>query len=214
VIRDLNKAAKRQVKDSLQRYADRSETAGWLGLVIFVGVLVFLLHDVEDAFNFLWKIPKARPLRAQILLYSSLLLGVPLLMAAAVGAQAWMVERGPFGTLLEGWIPGFLGMWMAWAVVLKWVPNIRVKCLPAAWGAFLALLLFEATRWGLGASFEYLVGSFRFYGAIWMMPVILIWFFVGWMILLFGVEVAYFTQLGWSDARHPGGGSKSVKDRS
>lgn len=163
-IRDLNEAAKRQVKDSLQRYADRAEAAGWLGLAVFIGVLIFLLHDVEDAFNFLWKIPKARPLRAQILLYSSLLLAVPLLMAAAVGAQAWMEERGPLGTILEGWIPGFLGMWMAWTVVLKWVPNIRVKWLPAAWGAFLALLLFEATRWGLGVPFEYLVGSFRFYG--------------------------------------------------
>lgn len=31
------------------------------------------------------------------------------------------------------------------------------------------------------------------------MPVILIWFFVGWMILLFGVEVAYFTQSLWRE---------------
>ena len=32
------------------------------------------------------------------------------------------------------------------------------------------------------------------YGALWVFPVILIWFYVSWTIILFGAEMAYYLQ--------------------
>jgi membrane protein len=32
------------------------------------------------------------------------------------------------------------------------------------------------------------------YGALWVFPVILIWFYISWTIILFGAEVAYYLQ--------------------
>ena len=34
------------------------------------------------------------------------------------------------------------------------------------------------------------------YGALWMVPVILIWFYLCWTVILFGAELAFYLQKG------------------
>jgi len=194
-LQRLNEAGKKQVRVTVRKFAGQAQTMGWAGLAAFALVIFYLLRDVEDSFNFLWGVPKGRPILAQSVLFLFLLGGVPLLIGLGLAFFGWL---GQWVTVefKAGWFLSFLGLWVVCLFANKLIPHAKVRWGPAVWGSSLTALLLSGARWGVGWYAQHAVGSSKVYGALWMFPVMLLWFYLCWAVVLFGVETAYFTQTG------------------
>jgi len=195
-LQQLNQAGKQQIRRSVQKFAVYSRKAGFAGFLGFALIVFLLLRDVEGAFNFLWGLEAGRPIMAQITRHSSLLLATPLLASFLATLKGWVKALGLLKTSGGAWfftglIP-FLGLWVLCSLMYFWIPNTKVDRRSAVWSGFLVAILLELAQSAMGWYTLHVLAGSRVYGALWVIPVILIWFYLSWTVVLFGAEAAYF----------------------
>ena len=98
-----------------------------------------------------------------------------------------------FFVLFNMVIPLF-GIWVAFTAIYIFMPNTRVKLLPG-----LVAGVFSGTLWGIAfKSYTYLnIGVARYntiYGTFAALPILLIWLYISWIILLIGAQLSYAIQ--------------------
>jgi len=195
-LQELNQVGKQQIRRSVQKFVVHARRAGLAGLIGFMVVVFLLLRDVEGAFNFLWGVEKGRPVLSQVARQTLFLLGAPLLASLAITLKGWLKMLLPARALWEGWgisvLMPFLVLWALCALMYHWVPNIRVDRRAAIGSGFLVALLLEAAQNAMSWYAIHVLASSRVYGALWVIPMILIWLYLSWAIILFGAEVCYF----------------------
>ncbi len=178
---------------------------GAAGLLLLLYTALSLMQKIESAFNLTWRVRTLRPWSQRISGYFSVVLLGPLLMFAAVGASAAVVNSAfitsllavePFGSLyyaLTHLLPYVLVIG-AFTVTYVLIPNTRVKWSSALVGALAAGVLWQET----GRMFAYFVAGSTKYTAIYSSFAIvllsLIWVYISWLILLLGSAVAFYHQ--------------------
>ncbi len=197
-LRQLREAGRTKIHWMVNRFAKQAEKMGIAGFAVFSVVLFLLLRDVEDSFNFLWGVEKGRPFLAQVFRFGYLLIGAPLLAGMLLSFRAWFQGGVILKTWLGSWLLStalpFLCLWAVCGWMYHWLPNTKTSFKTASSAGFLAAILLEGGQWLVGWYTLHVVASSKIYGALWTIPVILIWFYLSWTIVLFGAEVAYFLQ--------------------
>jgi len=174
---------------------------------------VALMLTIDRTLNAIWRVRRPRPLAQRVLIYwavatlGPLLLGVSLSLASyALSASRGLVNALPGGVALAFDIAEFLLMVSGFAALFRFVPNTPVKWSHAfAGGLFVAGgfdLARRALAWYLGA-----VPSFAtIYGAFATVPILLLWIYLGWVIVLLGAVIAaYAPSLEMQVLRRPPG---------
>jgi membrane protein len=197
-LQQLNAAGKQQIRISVKKFASHARRVGMIGFIGFVIVVFLLMRDVENSFNFLWGVGSPRPLFLQMVRHTIFFIGLPTLAVAFVTLKGWVGAWDWLRPLLQTWlftaILPFLLLWAACAWMYLWIPNAKVEARSAAiTGLFVAFIL-SAARWGVGWYALKILGSSNVYGALWLIPVVLIWFYISWTVILFGAEVTFFVQ--------------------
>lgn len=178
---------------------------GVVGIVFLVYTAMSLLVQLEVAFNDLWRVERERSLVKRVGGYLAVLLFGPVLVVSALSAAAWAFSAKALQTLFDS---GYWGTALAVsgksvslallvaAITLAYVfiPNTRVRWMPALCGALLA-----GVSWQLaGSVFASLVVTSAAYAAFYsgfaIVILFLIWLYVSWLILLFGAQTAYIVQ--------------------
>ena len=204
-LKQLREAGRQKIHWMVNHFANRAKKMGLAGLAAFAVVVFLLLRDVEDSFNFLWGVDQGRHFLAQFFRFGSLLIGAPLLAILLLTFRGWFqggyLLKTSFGTwLLSAAVP-FLCLWAICGWMYYWIPNAKTSFKTAASSGLLASLLLEVGQWGLGWYTLHIASTSRVYGALWTIPVILLWFYLSWTIVLFGVEVAFFFQQAQNEAK-------------
>ncbi len=169
-------------------------TAGALALVIS---LLVTLTSVEAIFNRIWRVPTARPKFGRFLVYWTVLTLGALVAAASLALSTRFFALAIFETMPGRWLEAVMLRLapmaielLAFAAVFKVVPHRTVKWRHAFAGAALSVVLFESVKSGLGLY----LGSFdsyqRIYGAIALVPIVMLWIYLGWSSILFGASFA------------------------
>lgn len=194
---------------------------GGIGLIFLIWTVIAVLSDVESAFNRVWGVVEQRPLARKFTDYLSVLIICPLLGVAAsslpvVGvleAKMSAADSRFFLSSMAG-VPVIRVAWvlflltLAFAFLLKFAPNTKVKAFPSIAGGFVAAIGF-AVWLKICLALQIGVAKYStFFGSFAMVPILLSWVYVSWEILLFGAEVAsavqnvetYKVELGWKDA--------------
>ena len=198
---------------------------GGVGLMFLFWSVIAVVGNIEGAFNKVWGVTKGRTLARKFTDYLSVLIVVPVLVMAASSLPILKVIQDnlyKFDNILKiseftGW-PFFEGLWVlftttiAFAFILIFTPNTKVKVKPGIVGGFVCAVGFGlwlkicvALQVGV-AKYSTLFGSFA------IVPIILSWVFVSWEILLFSAEVSYAFQnvdvyskdMGWRSANQKG----------
>lgn len=73
------------------------------------------------------------------------------------------------------------------------IPNARVALHSAAIGAAFSAVLWEAGKWAF-TIFVVQSAAQKLYGAIALVPLFLLWVYITWVILLFGLQISYVLQ--------------------
>jgi membrane protein len=196
------------IKDLVTKVSDINFAAvGWVSLAALVYAAISMLVEVERAFNQIYRVPAGRSWVRRVTQYWTLMtLGtVGLAATFFVGEKftGWLAANATWGgrsnaIFLAG--AGFLTTVTISAALFLLaytvVPNTRVKIGPAIAGALLAAFLWEAGKWGLSQYIRYSAGYSRLYGSLALLPLFLLWVYVTWVIVLFGLNFAYYLQYG------------------
>jgi membrane protein len=197
-IQRLNQVAKDQIRASVQRFAVHSKKVGLFGLAAFFVVLLLLMRDVEHSFNILWEVGDKRALHSQILRHGILLIGAPLATISVLSLETWMARAKWFDPGFHHWLfttlVPYLLLGLICAAMYLWIPNTKVAWRSALLAGAVTAFLIETGRRLITWYAVNIVSHSNIYGALWMIPVILLWFYLSWVIILLGAEATYLLQ--------------------
>jgi len=180
-----------------------------IGIIFVIYAAIAMLVEIERAFNQIYRVPIGRSWVRRITQYWTMLTLGTLGLAATfyVGQKFndWISHTAAFSgaqgqeTFLIAAVGYFTTVTISTAVLLLLymsVPNTKVKLWPALAGAFLAALTWEAGKWGFTQYLHYSAFYARLYGSIALIPLFLLWVYLTWIIVLVGLQSAYYLQHG------------------
>jgi len=181
-------------------YADRGanpQTIGLAGIVFVVTTVFGLMMNIESAFNTIWGLRRSRTWYRIFSDYMMVLILLPFLAALVLGVtgvleSAAKQRLGPFALGLSG--IKYAVIWLAFTAIYVVVPNTRVRLRYAALGGVVSGMLWSLASW---AYVRFQVGLPQYsllYSTFAQVPMLLMWIFVSWVILLFGAELTFAYQ--------------------
>lgn len=189
----------RPVLRALTMFAVKARGMGTLGLLLLLATALALALTIDRTLNAIWRVRRSRPLAQRILVYwagltlGPLLLGISLSFTSyAVSASRGLVARLPGGVeLLLGWVQ--FGLFAgATAALFHFVPNTVVRWRHAWAGGLFVALGIEAAKQVLAWYVESVPSYSAVYGAFATVPILLLWVYLGWVIVLLGAVVAAY----------------------
>ena len=189
----------RQVMGYLTHFAGQASKMGVAGVALLLVTALALVLTVDHTLNSIWRVRTHRPFGQRLLVYWStltvgpLLLGISLtMMSYAISASKGVVAVMPGGVELLLDTLQFVMMAGAMAALYHYVPNVQVKWSHAwAGGLFVSAGLEVAKR--LLTLYLSKVPSYSLmYGAFATVPILLIWIYTAWVIVLWGAVIAAY----------------------
>ena len=193
----------RQVLGYLNQFSSQASKLGAVGLALVLFTALALILTIDRTLNAIWRVRRPRPLGQRVLIYwAGITLG-PVLLGASLALTSYLVSSSQG---LVGGLPGGVRLLFSllqvvllaggMAVLYRFVPNTRVQWSHAwAGGVFVALTIEIAKRlltFYLAAVPTYSV----VYGAFAALPILLIWIYLAWVIVLLGAVItAYMPSL-------------------
>ena len=190
----------RTVLSYLHQFSAKATGLGWSGGAILLLSALTVVLTVDNKLNEIWRVRKRRQLHRRLLMvWAGLTLG-PLVLAASLTASTYLLSsslgwvlgespsrlRWPWQLLEFGSMMGIL------ALMYRVVPNTRVRGSHALIGALLATLALELVKrlltWYLATVPSYSV----IYGAFATVPILLVWIYLMWVVVLLGAVVAAY----------------------
>ena len=190
----------RTVLKYLHQFSSKATSLGWGGGAILLLSALSVVLTVDNKLNEIWRVRKRRQLHRRLLMYwAGLTLG-PLVLAASLTASTYLLSNS------LGWVLGstpsrrhwpwqvveFGSMMGILALMYRVVPNTRVRWSHALIGALLAGLTLELVKrlltWYLATVPSYSV----IYGAFATVPILLVWVYLMWVVVLLGAVVAAY----------------------
>jgi membrane protein len=178
---------------------------GSIGLATLIYTIISLIQKIENAFNSIWKVKRARGILRKFSDYMSVISIGPLLVFSVIGSTASfirtmpvqkLVSVKPFGMAfyLAGKLIPYLFICLSFTFIYIFIPNTRVRFKSALVGGLFAGLLWEGIGW-LFASFT--VSSARYaaiYSGFAIIILFMIWLYFNWLIILVGAEISFYHQ--------------------
>lgn len=196
-------AIARQVLGYLTQFAGKASRLGVAGLVILVVTALALVLTIDRTLNAIWRVRRPRPLAQRVLVYWAVMTLGPLLLGASLSISSYVLSasRGVVSAVPGGLrfvldVAGFALLAAGLMALYRWVPNTPVRRSHAWAGGVFAALGIEIAK-ELLAVYLRLVPTYSVvYGAFATVPLLLVWIYVAWVIVLWGaVFTAYLPSL-------------------
>ena len=187
----------KQVLSYLNQFAAKAGQIGWAGALVLLFTALALILTIDRKLNDIWRVRTPRPLTQRVLVYWAVLTLGPLLLAASLAATSYalsgangVVRSGSVRVLLDSL--QFALMTGGMAALYRFVPNTQVRWSHALVGGLFTAGSLEIAKgvlaWYLGKVPTYSV----VYGTFATVPILLVWFYVAWVIVLLGAVVAAY----------------------
>jgi len=167
-------------------------------VLIVIWAALALLSTIEKAFNNIWHVTRGRNFLHRMINYWSLLTLGPLLLGAGIYIITQYSAIGRIQeTVLSNIAPpvlSYIVATVAFFLLYFVLPNTKVKARAAIWGAAVAALVWIAAKSGFG----YCVTEFKLYSTVYgvmaLVPITVLWIYITWLIVLFGLQLTFTTQ--------------------
>ncbi len=201
----------RPVMQALTQFASNAGQLGSAGVVVLLLTALSMVFTIDRTLNGIWRVPKRRPLAQRVLLYWSALTLGPLLLGASLSLTSYALSASR-GFVAE--LPGGLGLVLRLlegallasgaAAVFRYVPNTAVRWRHAWAGGVFVALAFELAKRALAWYVAKVPTYSVVYGAFATLPILLLWIYLVWVIVLLGAVIAaYAPTLALHVARLP-----------
>jgi membrane protein len=189
----------RSVLGYLTQFASKASRLGVVGLVAFVVTALALIFTMDRTLNNIWRVRQLRPFAQRLLIYWAALTLGPVLLAGSLTLTSYALSasRGVVGALPGGLrflldALEFVSLATGMAALYHYVPNTRVKWAHAWAGGVFVAIGFEVAKALLGWYLRSVPTYAAVYGAFATVPILLLWFYIAWVIVLFGAVIAAY----------------------
>ena len=171
-----------------------------VSILALVVIAVFLLDTIEGAFNDIWHVNQNRRFIYKFAVFWAVVSLGPLLIGASI-YLSWRVDQWLAAlrginliskALLAG-LPFFISIFIFFLAYF-YLPNARVRWTSALAGAIVAAVLWHLAKRGMYLYVVNVVPYSKIYGSLGLGLIFMLWLFLTWVIVLFGVEVSYTSQ--------------------
>jgi YihY family inner membrane protein len=165
-----------------------SKLGAW-GFLVTLLLAFALFSTLEQTCNRIWRVVRARSLLVKFTMFYTLAtLGPALLLLSLAQPLATGATRTVAWTSLS----------MAAALVLlnRYIPHTPVRWRAALVGGLFSALLIDLAKYGFGyyATRFALATYDTVYGSLAMLPILVVWSYLSWLVILLGAEVAWLVQ--------------------
>jgi len=185
-----------------------------IGVVVLLWAVIHMIGNIEESFNYIWKVSKGRTLSRKLSDYLSFMLLAPVLLILAGSITVFVktqlmslssaIALPEFGekALLEAlsYSPLLLMVGL-FSITFIFIPNHKVNYPAGIIAGVVTGILYHLIQ-SLYLSLQIGVSSHSaIYGSLAALPLFVVWVQIGWMIVLFGCEMAFYLQ-NYDSCRH------------
>jgi len=182
-------------------YAQRGaapQTIGFAGLIFVIATVFGLMKNIESSFNTIWGLKLRRSWYRLFSDYLILMLLLPFVVALVLFVTAVLESnhlREQLGPLALGLRSvQYIVIWMVFTTMYALIPNTRVRLRYAIAGGVVAGTMWCLLSW-LYVKFQVGLPRFSlFYSTFAQVPLVLVWVYFSWLIVLFGAELTFAYQ--------------------
>lgn len=177
---------------------------GIVGMMLLIWAAVGLIVTVEKTFNIIFRAPSGRPWHVRIPIYWAMITLGPVLIWGSFYISTQLVGAAedllPIVSTLIGIVNQFTALlvtWLLFVLLFKLMPNAQVAIRPAMAGAMVSALAWELMKAALRWYVENAVLSStqaQLYGSLALIPVLLFWVYLSWLVVLAGLQVTHILQ--------------------
>ncbi|MES2841200.1 MAG: YihY family inner membrane protein [Pseudomonadota bacterium] len=189
----------KQVFSYLNQFANKAGQMGWAGALVLLITALALILTIDRKLNDIWRVRQPRSFTQRVLVYWAVLTLGPLLLAGSLTVTTYAVSLSrdvvadvPGGVRFLLGAVQFTLLTVGLAALYRYVPNTRVRWSHALVGALFVGAGLELAKkllaWYLAQVPTYSV----VYGTFATVPILLVWFYVAWVIVLLGAVVAAY----------------------
>lgn len=193
----------RQVLTYLNQFAAKAGQMGWAGALVLLVTALALILTIDRKLNDIWRVRQPRSFTQRVLVYWAVLTLGPLLLAGslavtsyAIAASGGSMTRLPaplrllFDSVQLVLVTGGL------AALYRYVPNTRVRWTHALLGGLFVAVGLELAKNMLAWYLKQVPTFSMVYGTFATVPILLVWIYLAWVIVLLGAVVtAYLPSL-------------------
>lgn len=209
----------RQVLSYLTQFSRKASRLGTAGLVAVLLSAVFLMVTIERTLGQIWRLQRQRPIPQRVLLYWSAITLGPLLLGGSLAITSYVVTvsrdvvnvmPGSVRWFLDGF--EFLLLTACVSGLYFYVPYTRVRWRHAITAGFLVAVSLELAKKGMAFYLLQVPTYSLVYGAFAAVPILLVWIYVTWLLVLLGAVLASsLPELGREQWRKPEGAGWSFR---
>jgi len=187
----------RQVLGYLTQFSLKASRLGSLGFAAVLLSALALMVTIERTLGQIWQTEKRRPLPQRLLLYWSAITLGPMFLGASLAITSYVVSASrdvvdalPFGLrwLLDGFEFALLALCVSG--LYFYVPYTRVRWRHALTAGLMVAIGIEVAKKLLTTYLTQMPTYSAIYGAFAAVPILLVWVYMTWVIVLLGAVVA------------------------
>lgn len=178
---------------------------GAVGFALLIYSVISMMHKIEHSFNYTWQIKRDRNMSQRFRDYLSVIFVGPLLifLSAAITTSVntsvalEYIEKLPAGSnfvAFSGDLIPYLMMSAGFAFIYMFLPNTQVKLLPAFVGGLVTAIIWKLMGWGVSTFVANSASNIAIYSAFASVIILMVWMYIGWLVLLFGASVSFYFQ--------------------
>jgi membrane protein len=206
-------AIAQQVLGYLTQFAGQASRVGAVGLAVLFLTALALVLTIDRTLNSIWRVKRARPLAQRVLIYWAVMTLGPLLLGASLSISSYLISAsrglvvgvpGAVQVLLD--VVEFFLLAGGLAALYRYVPNTPVRSGHALAGGLFAATGIEVARKLLALYIDVVPTYSAVYGTFATLPILLVWIYVAWVVVLFGAVIAAYLPSLVAGTRRRGGG--------
>ena len=185
------------IQGYLIRFVENATNMTSLGLVALFLVALLLISSIDHTLNHIWRVRKNRRKLVSFSIYWVVLTLGPVLIGTSLLTTSYLLSITGFEEntqlavrkLFLAFLP-YLGSFSSFLLIYLLVPHTRVHFWSALSGAMIASVLFEISKSAFAFYFIHFPVYKDIYGALAIIPLLFVWVFISWVVILVGAQVA------------------------
>ena len=194
IYSNLVPTASDTIQNYLEQFIANTKKMTFVGIIGLMVTSLLLINSINNALNRIWRTKRKRSFMYNLTMYWTILTLGPILAGSSVAVSSYIfslkwLSTAASGDLLLSTLPfiiSIVGFWLLYSII----PTESIPFKEAAIGALVAAILFEIGK----RAFALYVTSFPtyqlIYGVVSSIPIMLVWIYCSWCIVLFGAEFA------------------------
>ena len=185
------------VQEQILSFVENASSMTPFGLLVLLIIAVLLLSSIDHTLNQIWHVRKNRGLIVSYSIYLVVLISSPFLLGTSLAATSYLVslrgiEEGATLSVIKLLLASlpFIGSFLFFLLLYIIVPHTKVHFWSAVSGAMIATLLFEISKSAFALYFINFPVYQVIYGALAVIPLLFIWVFISWVVVLVGAQIA------------------------